>query len=176
MRRLLGVLAAAAIVCSLILPPVAAQEVVSAKASRVTIGGTLDFIGVLRGDELWWGDDSDGDQGTYGFFDVDYTIDLTIDMTDNVRARIVLANDWLIEGDDYDFDDFGDIYTYPISGDEEDEGLDGIGGNNNIDVKIEEAYIEVNEFLVPELALRIGIQNVVWDLRGNGDEFVLNAH
>ena len=45
MRRLLGVLAAAAIVCSLILPPVAAQEVVSAKASRVTIGGTLDFIG-----------------------------------------------------------------------------------------------------------------------------------
>jgi hypothetical protein len=44
------------------------------------------------------------------------------------------------------------------------------------ELEIEQAYIDVREFLVPELDIRIGIQNLVWDLRGNGDEFVLNVN
>jgi len=50
------------------------------------------------------------------------------------------------------------------------------GWDSDYELEIEAAYIDVREFLVPELDMRIGIQNLVCDLRGNGDEFVLNVN
>lgn len=178
MKRLLAALGVAAIVFSLALPG-AAQEVVSAKASRVTIGGYIDFDAVARQKDIFLLYD-DRDEH---FVNTDIAIDLTIDMTDNVSAFIRLRDNWVYD----EFRDVGDTGLFDI------DTIMGINlgtygpqypvhvwGNSWWDtdswLAVEQAYIDVKEFLVPELDLRLGLQNLVWDLRGNGDEFVLNVN
>jgi len=181
MRKLLGLLAVAAIVFSLGLPA-AAQEVVSAKASRLTIGGSIDFDAVAREAAIF-------SVGPYDehFVNTDLTIELTLDMTDNVGAFIKIRDDWICEemmidglggelANGYGYCYCSDVETYigmPLSLPIEPCNA---WSWDDYNLQIEEAYIDVREFLVPELDIRIGLQNLVWDLRGNGDEFLLNVN
>jgi len=187
MRKLLGVLAVAAVVVSLALPAVA-QEVVSAKASRVTIGGYIQFDAITREADIfrpaleWYGGEYDE-----SFVNTDISIELTIDMTDNVSAFLQLRDDWVHDEfwadawdrQVFDIDSlFGlnakSVPLMPVHAWGLSPGTDG--WDSDYELEIEAAYIDVREFLVPELDMRIGIQNLVWDLRGNGDEFVLNVN
>jgi len=165
MKRLIAVVGVAAIACSLMLPPAAAQEVVSANASSLTIGGYIDFDAVLRGAEIFLIGPHDEH-----FVNTDLAIELTIDMTDDVGAFIQIRDDWV------EYADFTDIETelsFPLFG----TVMPGDPWSwDDYQLEIEQAYIDVNEFLVPELSVRVGIQNLAWDLRGNGDEFLLNLN
>lgn len=195
MRRLLGVLAVAAMVLSLALPAVA-QEVVSAKASRVTIGGYIDFTAVARETEIFlpaveayldsYLDDGPPNKDEH-YVNTDISIELTIDMTDNVSAFLQLRDDWVHdefwadawERQVFDIDSLYGLNakSVPIIPDNAWGNTVGADGwDSDYELEIEQAYIDVREFLVPELDMRIGIQNLVWDLRGNGDEFVLNVN
>ena len=183
MRKLLGVLAVAAVVVSLALPAVA-QEVVSAKASRVTIGGYIQFDAAARDTAIFFPYEGGRDEH---FVNTDISIELTIDMTDNVSAFIQLRDDWVHDEEwayAWDRPVFDIDSLYGLNAKSTPLTPDNTWGNSrgheswdsDYELEIEAAYIDVREFLVPELDMRIGIQNLVWDLRGNGDEFVLNVN
>ena len=184
MKKWMAALGAVSLMLSLALAPAAAQEVVSAKASRLTIGGYIDFDAIYREAAIF----PVGPQNE-AFVNTDLTIELTIDMTDNVGAFIQIRDDWfcgeeedgffpegpaLLNG--YYYYTFSDVETYlgvPIPFPIEPCNP---WSSDDYRLEIEQAYIDVREFLVPELDIRIGLQNLVWDLRGNGDEFLLNVN
>ena len=165
MKKWMAALGAVALAVSVVVPPAAAQEVVSAEARRVTIGGYIGFDAVMRDTDIFL----IGPEGEH-FVNTDLTIELTIDMREGVRAFIQLRDDWVEEAEFTDImTDFGLPLFGPVT-----PGNPWSGDEYNLE--IEQAYIEVEEFLVPEFDMRIGIQNLAWDLRGNGDEFLLNLN
>lgn len=44
-------------------------------------------------------------------------------------------------------------------------------GNDNIDIDVEQAYLDLGEFVVDKLSMRMGVQDVKYALRANGDAF-----
>ena len=51
----------------------------------------------------------------------------------------------------------------------------GDNPTNNSSPDLRTAYIELREFIRPSFTLRVGLQSLSYDLRGNGNEFFLNT-
>ena len=49
----------------------------------------------------------------------------------------------------------------------------GYGSNSDIGIGIQQAYIQVDDFLFEHFSMRFGIQDFVVDLRGNGNPFLI---
>ncbi len=170
MRKVLVVLGVAVVLGWMLLPAAPGQEVVGAKSSKLTIGGTLIFDGVYRDDGIF--DDAVVSAvaatpypfGGTAWVSTDLSIDLGLDFTQNVSAFIQLRTDWKSEEIG---DDFGSCISLQ-------SGVN-YWAEDDLGLEVEQAYIDVVEFLDPAMSLRMGIQPLAWDLRGNGDELFLNV-
>lgn len=85
---------------------------------------------------------------------LDYHVGLTAELADKVTGRIVIGNEPVIgTGSANIGDQFGDGF---------------------IDTMLLEGYVTVEEFLSEHLTFSIGVMDLTYDLRGNGDAFFLD--
>jgi len=139
---------------------------------NVTISGSMEFNAIHRENTRDWSDDPDdidilpfisiphrGPDGLLGtaddgqddlenFVDVFVTIDLEAELAENVLAKVQLANQR------HETDRFG---------------------QDGFDLEVTEAWVELKEFIVPELTAKLGLQNFAYSLRDDGNYFLLNT-
>ncbi len=159
---------------------------VKGHALHLTIGGGIDIDSVWRGDNLvavleregadgrTFFDESDSDS----FFSPRVWLRFDAYMSDHVSAVIELNNERLfsdvsstIQGFPGDsLNTFG--YGWGASGQASVFG-GGYGQNGPIPLGIQQAYIQVEDFLFERFQMRFGIQDFAVDLRGNGNPFLI---
>jgi len=120
----------------------------SAKSSGIEINGSIELDSVLRSNV---GDyDSDVDDAGRAYLEADITLGFTAELSSNVTAVVELAQD-------VSANKFGV----------------GTAGSNGIEV--EKAYLKFDEFFIQNLSATWGVQPVVYDLRGDGNSFLLDV-
>jgi len=148
---------------------------VCVRAGDVTISGTLEFNAIHRENVNDWsdnpsdidlippfglvtiphqgpngllGDADDGQDDQENFVDVYVEIDITAELVDNVMAKVQLGNSR------HATDRFGE---------------DGFV------LEVKEALVQMKEFVVPELTATLGLMNVAYALRDDGNYFLINT-
>ena len=101
-----------------------------------------------RGPDGLLGTADDGRDDRENFVDLYLTLDITAELTQNVTAMVQLGNRR------HEADRFGE---------------DGFV------LEVKEAWVEMREFLVPELKVKLGLQNFAYSLRDDGNYFLLNT-
>jgi hypothetical protein len=142
--------------------------------------GVATGIPSLAANELRAFDFGDGrNSNSEDFMDPEITLNFDIELVDNVRGFIQLENE------QRDRRPVGLPNLLGLTGSDSQGGVDqGFpflgqgrvtqrGGDDNISLEVEQAYIEWDG-LIEGLRMRAGIQDIEYDLRGNGDAFFLD--
>jgi len=139
---------------------------------NVTISGSIEMNAIHRDNVFDWSDDpediwiapfttiphrgpdgllgtaDDGQNDQENFVDVYVVIDIEAELADNVMAKVQLANQR------HETDRFGE---------------------DGFDVEVTEAWVMMKEFMIPELTVKLGLQDFTSSLREDGNAFLLNT-
>jgi hypothetical protein len=125
-----------------------------------------------RSFDIFDGKNSNGEN----FLDPEITLNLDIELVDNVRGFIQLENQQrdrypVVPYGPLGFDSKGGLDSgFPFIG----QGrVNQRGADNNLSLDVEQAYVEWDG-LLENLRMRAGITDIEYDLRGNGDAFFLD--
>ncbi|MBI4580321.1 MAG: hypothetical protein HY718_11505, partial [Planctomycetes bacterium] len=161
---------------------------VKGHALHVTISGGIDIDSVWRDDNLVAvlqregarGRDGDDQSDSDSFFSPRVWLRFDAYMSEHVSAVIELNNERLnsVLSTESEAPASGtnfDLVTGAGYGAQANADVFGghYGENGNIGIDLQQAYIQVDDFLFDRFAFRFGIQDFVVDLRGNGQPFLI---
>ncbi len=161
-------------------PGVVTTNDVRGHAMHITIGGGIDIDSVWRDDSLvgvleregatgrTFVDESDSDS----FFSPRVWLRFDAYMSDHVSAVIEMNNERLFTDLESAIQPGESLTTLGFGWGASAQGGvfgGGYGANTAIPVTIQQAYLQVDDFLFEHFSVRFGIQDFVVDLRGNGN-------
>ncbi len=161
-------------------PGVVTTNDVRGHAMHITISGGIDIDSVWRDDSLVAVMERDGATGR-GFLDESDSdsffsprVSLRFDayMSDHVSAVIELNNERLFSDVSSSIQPGDSLTTFGLGwGASANASMfgGGYGQNASILLGIQQAYLQVDDFLFEQFSVRFGIQDFVFDLRGNGN-------
>jgi hypothetical protein len=120
-----------------------------AERTTLAIGGGIDVMGIYQENIS-----VAGASGNNNFVDMLIELDVAADLTDNISAVLGLEATGAMGGQ-------GLFPVYDVDG-------------QAAALAVEEAYIKAAEVIRPELTLTVGVQNIAYSLRGDGNEMFLS--
>jgi hypothetical protein len=134
-----------------------------AETVRITVTGEIDLDYVWRHKEITAftggvdGTGAPGNSSSENTFEGFVALRLNMDLSDNVSAVVEVGTKRA---------DAGKIHFFAAAG--------GSGGSAALPIQLREARVVLNEFLMPELKVELGITSWGFDLRGKGESMAFD--